>query len=162
MRSLFLAVLAALALPAAAPAQTPARFPALPEAQIESLLNGAYCAASVSTIARTVARTEGWRGFAMLLCNPDYSRAGVFVAWVEQGGQRRIIPARADGQPFHVPEGGPVNDGDQQSQVSLFALRGPDRQLLGCQIHLSNRLREPWASTFCDHLDAQGNVIRRR
>lgn len=149
-------LLATLALPAAA--QT--HFPAIPEAQIEATLGNASCGNTISTIARTVAEIEGWRGFAMRLCDPEAQPAGVFVAWFEQRGERRVVATRADGRPLPTDSRRHI-DGNQQSVVSIFATRIGNRNA-GCWFARSDSMMEPWSSSFCGWLDAQGNLIPRR
>lgn len=147
---------AALALPAVA--QT--RFPAIPESQIEDRLSNAYCANSISTIARTAAEIDGWRGFAMRLCDPDNRPAGVFVAWYEQRGQRRIVATLPDGRPLPT-DNRQHNDSHQQSTVSIFAMRFNNRPA-GCWFARSTHMVEPWSSSFCGWLDERGNLLPRR
>lgn len=154
-----IALLLALALPLSAQAQGQVRFPAVPVAQIEEMVANSYCGRNLSTIARTVARIDGWRGFAMRLCSPDYQPAGVFVAWFEQSGERRIVVTAASGQPLQmVPQ--PVNDGHQQAIATLFATQ-IGNQRVGCHFGRSNWMSEPWSSTFCVPIDAQGRPLNR-
>ena len=153
--------LSAALLATPAPAQTPARFPAFPEAQIESLLRNATCSNRITTIARTLGETPGWRGFAMLLCSPDNQRDGVFVAWQRRTGRRDFVPARADGQPFVMPDRASVTDGDQQAQVTIF-VRGTRAAPQVCWFGRNTRMNEPFAASFCADLDAQGHIIPRR
>lgn len=149
-----------LALSLPVPVQAQVRFPAVPAPQIEEMVANSYCGRNVSTIARTVARIDGWRGFAMRLCSPDYQPAGVFVAWFEQSGERRIVVTQPSGQPLQmVPQ--PLNDGNQQAIFTLFSTQiGPQR--VGCAFGRSNWLSEPWSSTFCEPIDAQGRPLNRR
>ena len=156
-----LALCAALCIASPVVAQTPERFPAIPEAQIQSHLNNAYCAPTITTVARTVGQIPGWRGYAMLLCDPDNEPAGVFVAWMRTGGRRDFIPAKPDGTPFPMPRDSSINDGDQQALFTIFATR-LNGEVLGCTFARHNRLQEPFTSSFCRHLDAQGRTIPNR
>ncbi|MCW1404418.1 hypothetical protein [Pararhodobacter zhoushanensis] len=159
-RALF-ALCAALCAASPALAQTPARFPAIPEAQIEAALNNAYCGNTITTISRTVGQIEGWRGYAMLLCDPQNEPAGVFVAWMQTNGRREFVPTSADGVPFRMPSSPTVNDGNQQSQATYFVTRLRNNVAI-CYFARANSRTAPFTASFCWYVDAQGNVIDRR
>ncbi|WP_068303863.1 hypothetical protein [Pararhodobacter sp. CCB-MM2] len=151
IKHLAVAISALLALPLAASAQTPARFPTIPEAELEHALRNAYCAETVSTIARSLGEYDGWRGYGVRICSPDYEPREAVVAWYRRQGERVAVVTLPDGRPLPMPEEARYYIGDQQIQATIFGTRSGN-QALACYVSRFNRRSEPFATAFCQEI----------
>jgi len=127
------------------------QFPAISEARLQALTSNAHCATTITTIARTAAQTQTHQGYAIQICNADHEKEGHVVAWISNTGNSVIVTSPG-GTPY-VRRASNLNDGGQQVQWSIFAIR-LQSGAVGCALPIHNRFTEPFAVAHCDALDS--------